>query len=338
MERAIALSRRGYPAPNPHVGCVLVRNGEVIGEGFHMFAGSPHAEAVALLRAGSQAIGATAYVTLEPCNHAGRTPPCSLALIAAGIKRVVYSCPDPNAVASGGVKALRDHSIEVEHFVSHEHRARAANEVFLSAHERGRAFITLKAAIGMDGRISLPNGESRWITGEAARRAGHKLRAEMGAVLVGAGTLLHDDPVLTARVPGVRNQPLPLVLMDRPLTPRIFRAENLKAVFWHGGAWVISSIAEAAPEEGGDIGLLPASLFAFGCTGLLVEGGAKTHSKFLTAGIVDRVDLFMAPRILGGGPSWCELDGLDALAPAPRWVLDRTHRLGQDVHLSFRPR
>lgn len=333
MRRAVQLSRRGFPAPNPHVGCVLVRDGEIVGEGYHHHAGGPHAEVVALRQAGGRAKRATAYVTLEPCNHYGRTPPCSLALREAGVARVVVACPDPNPRAAGGASALREAGIPVETgFLEAE--AAAANVQFLTAMRLRRPYVVVKAAASLDGRIALPSGESQWITGPAARRAAHRLRAECGAVLVGRRTVEADDPRLTARIPGVVNQPLRVVLdPDGRLSPeakafdgeaptlRVTRADGL-------AAWT---------PEGFDLPSLLASLFERGVLGLLVEGGAATISGFVRAGLVDRLELFLGPKVLGAGPSWLEDAGIGVLADAPTFGLGKSRRLNDDLWLSFVP-
>jgi diaminohydroxyphosphoribosylaminopyrimidine deaminase / 5-amino-6-(5-phosphoribosylamino)uracil reductase len=340
MRRAIALSRRGFPAPNPHVGCVLVVGDACVGEGFHPFAGGPHAEAVALSAAGERARGGTAYVTLEPCAHFGRTPPCADALIDAGVARVVVACADPNPRAAGGATRLREAGVTVEVGLLEEEAARA-NVMFLFAHRTRRPYVVAKAAATLDGRLALPSGESRWITGEAARRRGHRLRAECGAVLVGSGTVRCDDPRLTARVPGVRNQPLRIVLdPKRELTGR-------EAVF-HGPGEPIRVVDGAAgpgewsvPAVDGafDLASLLSRLHTErGVVGLLVEGGAATLAGFVRADLVDRFELFLAPKLFGAGRSW--LEGLDVarLAEAPEVKILRTRRIGDDLWLTGEPR
>ncbi|HMS55525.1 MAG TPA: bifunctional diaminohydroxyphosphoribosylaminopyrimidine deaminase/5-amino-6-(5-phosphoribosylamino)uracil reductase RibD [Fimbriimonadaceae bacterium] len=328
MRRAIDLSRQGLPAPNPRVGCVLVRNEQVIGEGYHAFAGGPHAE-VAALQTVSDARGAIAYVTLEPCSHHGRTPPCTDALVAAGVSRVIYATEDPNPKARGGAAVLRSSRIEVEAGLLAE-EAREANEAWLIAMTKRHPYVNLKAAITLDGRIALPSGESKWITGEEAREEGHRLRAERGCVLVGAGTVLRDDPQLTARIPGVVNQPLKVVLDPRD---RLKGTEPaLQGAWWVKGSEALDPkailnrlwSAEFTPHS--DTGLQPTPQ-----TGVLVEGGAWTLSLFLQANLWDRLDLFIAPKVFGAGPSWF----------SGSWGMDRLgnvasiRRLGEDVHVTL---
>lgn len=339
MARAIALAAKGYPAPNPRVGCVLLRNGEVVGEGWHAFAGGPHAEAVALQLAGERARGATALVTLEPCNHTGRTPPCSNALIAAGVRRVVAAVRDPNPKASGGLEALRAIGVEVEVGLGAE-AAERANAQWLTAMRRRRPFVCVKAACSLDGRIALPSGESRWITGPAARREGHRLRAEMGAVLVGRRTVELDDPLLTVRLgprSQVVNQPLRVVLdPSARLGPRhrLF-SDGLPTLRFvaKGRAERESDVELATPNGRFEPLAVLDALFERGVTGLLVEGGGQTHAAFLS--VADRLELFVGNVALGAGPAWLEGQLAPGLADCPRFLLLRARRLGSDVQLSF---
>ena len=322
MRRAVQLTRRGFPAPNPPVGCVLVRDGQIIGEGWPTYAGGPHAERVALMNT-PDAQGATAYVTLEPCNHQGRTGPCSEALIAAGIREVYVAVLDPNPRAQGGVERLREAGVVV-HVGLLAEQAEASNERFLTAMRRSWPFVTVKAAMSLDGRIALPSGESKWITGSSARREGHRFRAEMGAVLVGYRTVLADDPELTARIPGVVNQPLRIVLDPHG------RLSGRERVF--------NSAAPSRHVTGPiDLKELLAELFREGVTGILVEGGAGTISRFVAESLVDRYEIFAAPKLLGDGPTWLAALRLGALADAPQLRLQRVQRRGEDVQLTLRP-
>ncbi|HLV80327.1 MAG TPA: bifunctional diaminohydroxyphosphoribosylaminopyrimidine deaminase/5-amino-6-(5-phosphoribosylamino)uracil reductase RibD, partial [Chthonomonadaceae bacterium] len=232
MRRALRLAARGWTYPNPMVGCVIVREGEIVGEGYHPTAGQPHAELFALEQAGERARGATAYVTLEPCCHFGRTPPCTNALIRAGVGRVVAATLDADPRVRGqGLAALQAAGIATSVGLL-EALARQLNEAFLHFHATGTPFITLKAAMTLDGKIATRTGEAHWITGEAARRYVHRLRGQSGAVLVGIGTLLADDPQLTARLPGRRlvRQPLRIVVDSRLRTPPEAQAVRLAAV------------------------------------------------------------------------------------------------------------
>ncbi len=338
MSRAIELSKLGYPAPNPHVGCVIVKDGQIVGEGFHDFAGGPHAEIVALTAAGAQAKGGTAYVTMEPCNHQGRTGPCSEALIKAGISRVVIALPDPNSLASGGLVRLANAGIEVSTGVGAQ-EARKANLAWLFAMEHRRPYVVGKAAMSLDGRIALPNGESKWITGEASRRQAHILRAECGAILVGKGTIAADDPELTIRHIEVKNQPVRIVLdQDRTLAKhyRIFSnagstirvvssspGENELECPVTSGRFVLESLLEL--------------LFERGITSLLVEGGSQTLSSFLHAGLIDRLELFIAPKFLGAGLSWLNLAPSESIQATPTWEFSEMRSLGSDLWLTAIP-
>ncbi|HWD38321.1 MAG TPA: bifunctional diaminohydroxyphosphoribosylaminopyrimidine deaminase/5-amino-6-(5-phosphoribosylamino)uracil reductase RibD [Fimbriimonas sp.] len=320
MRRAIRLSRKGFPAPNPHVGCVIVKDGEIVGEGYHDHAGGPHAEIVALRQAGEAAKGADVYVTLEPCNHVGRTGPCSLALIQAEVSRVFVACPDPNPRAQGGADTLRSTGIPVEVGLL-EQQAAAENLPFLTAMRLSRPYVVVKSAAGLDGRSALPSGESKWITGEAARRQGRRLRAECGAVLVGYRTVLADDPQLTARIRGAVNQPLRVVLDPHA---RLSGSEN---VFDDGARTKrITGMI--------DLPRILEDLFNEGVTGLLVEGGARTIGHFFQEKLVDRLELFMAPKLLGEGPSWLEGLRIETLGEAPACKIQRVRRIGHDIQVT----
>ena len=321
MRRAIAVARNGFPAPNPHVGCVIVSEGEIVGEGFCHHAGAPHAEVMALREAGTRARGATAYVTLEPCNHFGRTPPCSLALIEAGISRVVIAHMDPNPTAAGGVAQLRLAGIEViTDFLPDE--AFAVNRQFLTAMKFKRPYVVLKAATSLDGRIATSTGESQWITGHESREQAHRLRAECGAVLVGRKTVELDDPLLTARLPDVTHQPVRIVLDSSARLNRSYR--------------VFDDSAETIHVTGPiDLPLLLDSLFKRDILGVLVEGGARTIASFLRDGLGDELHLFVAPIVLGDGPTWSADFGLRHLSDAPEFTIRSQQSLGRDLWLQY---
>lgn len=325
MQRALALAERGRAtvSPNPMVGCVLALDGQIVGEGFHEHPGGPHAEIVALNSAGDQAAGATAYVTLEPCNHTGRTGPCSQALIDAGVARVVAAAADPNALAAGGADTLRAAGVDVEvGLLSAE--ARRQNEVFFFTVETGRPFVIAKAAVSLDGRIAAADGTSQWLTGEPARRHVHALRAEVDAVLVGSGTVLADDPQLTVRLlEYTGRQPLRVVLDRRGRVTADHRVQD-----------------DAAPTlvTADDIPDVLTALFERDIRSVLVEGGAGVLHAFIDAGLVDRFYLHIAPVLLGdrgtpllAGP-WAE-----TLAEAPRWRLDSVEQFGNDAVLALSP-
>ena len=340
MRRAITLSQRGFPAPNPHVGCVIVKNGRPVGEGWHAYAGGLHAEAMALAEAGHSAKGAEVFVTLEPCNHQGRQPPCTHALIEAGVKKVWIAAPDPNPnVKGGGMKCLARSGVAVESGLL-LNEAVAVNHLWLSAIKLGRPFVTLKAAITMDGRIALPTGESQWITGEEARKQARRLRAELGAVLVGAGTIEKDDPLLTSRIRGVHKEPERFVLdLERRLSDRfqVFQGDAPATRIVHPDR-AIGSDLEARVKDGKlDLEALLRSLWERGITGLLVEGGAQTISSFLSQGLADRIELFMGNVAFGIGPTWLEGSLGQNLSSLDRWRLIHAKKLDNDVWLRFEP-
>jgi diaminohydroxyphosphoribosylaminopyrimidine deaminase/5-amino-6-(5-phosphoribosylamino)uracil reductase len=310
MARALELARRGLytTTPNPRVGCVVVRDGAVIGEGWHARAGEPHAEALALrdVRArGRDPRGATVYVTLEPCNHHGRTPPCVDALLEAGVARVVAAARDPFSTAAGGGERLRANGVTVDFGVL-EDEARALNCGFFSRIERGRPFVRAKLATTLDGRTALVDGASRWITGEAARADGHAWRARACAVLTGIGTVLQDDPQLTVRAIETTRQPLRVVLDRRAETPPAARVlAGAPALVVTAGArnpaWPAHTRTLALPDAGGRIDLhaLMRELAALEINEVHVEAGARLNGALLEAGLVDELLLYIAPGIVG---------------------------------------
>jgi diaminohydroxyphosphoribosylaminopyrimidine deaminase / 5-amino-6-(5-phosphoribosylamino)uracil reductase len=312
MARALRLAENGLltTTPNPRVGCVLVRDGVVVGEGWHLKAGEPHAEVHALRAAGQAAHGATAYVTLEPCSHHGRTPPCCEALLSAGVVRVVAAMEDPNPLVAGqGLAWLRDAGIETACGLL-EAEARELNIGFVSRMTRGRPWVRLKAAASLDGRTALNNGASQWITGTEARQDGHRWRARACALLTGIGTVREDDPLLTVRGIDTRRQPLRVVvdsrLEIRP-TAQILQGDCVLVV---GGAenHLLASVVEAAgaeviflPDESGkvDLAALMRELAKRGVNELHVEAGFKLNGSLLRAGLVDELLLYLAPSLIG---------------------------------------
>ncbi len=354
MARALELAARGLGRtfPNPPVGAVFVRGGRVVGEGFHRRAGLPHAEIEALRAAGGRVRGATLYVTLEPCAHHGRTPPCADALLELALGRVVVAMVDPNPRVRGrGIARLRRAGIPVVVGPGAE-EARLLTEGYRSRVLRGRPMVTLKLATTLDGRIAAPGGDARWITGPGARRLAHALRDISDAVLVGAGTVRADDPRLTCRLPGGRH-PVRIVLAGRALDlPARAR------VLARGGppTWVIAprgasaARVEALRRRGVEVLLVPGPgrvrfaalvrlLGARGLTSLLVEGGGTVAAEALRARVVDRLVLFVAPALLGGdavaavGPL-----GLRRVRDAVRVTDLALGRVGQDIVLEGRVR
>jgi diaminohydroxyphosphoribosylaminopyrimidine deaminase/5-amino-6-(5-phosphoribosylamino)uracil reductase len=338
MRRAVRLAARGRATtlPNPVVGCVVLSPaGFAVGEGWHEVAGGPHAEVVALAEAGGLARGATAVVTLEPCTHTGRTGPCTQALLDAGVARVVVAVTDPSAQAGGGTAALRAAGVDVETGVL-EREAEAVNEPWLTAVRRGRPFVTWKVAATLDGRVAAADGTSRWVTGPAAREDVHRLRAEVDTMLVGVGTVLADDPSLTVRSPHgelAGRQPLRVVADTRGRTPEGARVRDGTAPSW------VATAAEvgAGPDGHLDLDALLGRLFERGRRHVMLEGGPHLAGAFWRAGLVDRVVAYVAPALLGAGPSALEDAGIGTIADAARLRLEDVARLGDDVRLTLRP-
>jgi len=351
MRIALALARRGLGNawPNPAVGCVVVADGAIVGRGWTQPGGRPHAETEALGRAGGRARGATAYVTLEPCSHHGRTPPCSDALIAAGVRRVVAALDDPDPRVDGtGMAALRAAGIEVVSGVCAA-EAGEVNAGFLSSVRRGRPLVTLKLATTLDGRIATRTGQSQWITGEPARAAAHLLRANHDAVLVGAGTARADDPELTCRLPGLAERSPVRVFLDgaepMPKSHRLIagakRLRTVAVVPSGRKAYARTGVErlEVAADEAGRPGMAAAlqALGGLGLTRLLVEGGAGIAAALLRDGLVDRLVWFRAPMAIGGDGLPAALGwGVDGLDSAPRFELLSVRRLGDDLIESYR--
>ncbi|MBF0267191.1 MAG: bifunctional diaminohydroxyphosphoribosylaminopyrimidine deaminase/5-amino-6-(5-phosphoribosylamino)uracil reductase RibD [Alphaproteobacteria bacterium] len=351
MAAALGLARRGLGRvwPNPAVGCILVKDGAVVGRGWTQPGGRPHAETEALSRAGEGARGATAYVTLEPCAHHGKTPPCAEALIRAGISRAVVAAEDPDDRVSGrGIEMLRSAGIDVEIGVL-EDEAKDLNAGFFSRVLNNRPLVTLKLATTLDGRIATHRGESKWITGERARSAGHMLRASHDAILVGVGTALADNPDLNCRLPGLDlASPVRIVADSRlrlPLTSKLVQSakdiptwlltlENgpreRRHVFEKAGVRLI----EVSPGEGGypDLGEGLRKLADAGLTRVLAEGGAHLSAALLRADLIDRLVWFHALGIMGGdGVPAASAFGVDALAQMPRFARLGARALGNDM-------
>jgi len=349
MMRALrlGLKGRGRTAPNPIVGAVLVRGGRVVGEGWHRVLGGPHAEVEALRAAGAKARGATLYVTLEPCAHHGRTPPCTEALIDAGIVRCVVALRDPHAIVNGrGLRALRRAGIAVEVGVA---AAEVSVELggYLLAHGEGRPRVTWKVAATLDGRIADSRGKARWITGPEARRRGHAMRAASDAIVVGAGTARADDPRLTARHVRGAHQPLRIVCdtqLKLPLTLQLYGPALAHGTVVACGRDASVSRERALAGRGVTVWRLPVAgsvvspralarrLVAAGLHEVLLEGGAALGTSWLRAGLVSRIALFSAPLVLGDGLAWSGPLGR-TLASAPRGHVSRLERLGRDVLL-----
>ncbi|HVE50642.1 MAG TPA: bifunctional diaminohydroxyphosphoribosylaminopyrimidine deaminase/5-amino-6-(5-phosphoribosylamino)uracil reductase RibD [Casimicrobiaceae bacterium] len=348
MAHALALAARGLytTSPNPRVGCVIVREGRVIGEGYHELAGGPHAEVVALADArarGEDTRGATLYVTLEPCNHVGRTGACTDALLGSGVTRVVAAMHDPNPLAEGGAKRLRAAGIRVD-IGAREDEARALNPGFVSVMTRGLPYIRLKVAASLDGRTAMEGGESRWITGEAARADGHAWRARACAVLTGIGTVLADDPEMTVRAVDTPRQPLRIVVDRHGDTPR-------DAKVLRGGALIITAGTRngewnddvehlALPDAQGRVDLVAMmrELARRGLCEIHVEAGARLNGALFEAGLVDEIVAYVAPSLLGdparGIAQFAE--SLRPLASRVQLGFDAIDRIGEDLRIRAR--
>ncbi len=363
MARALELAALGMDStdPNPRVGCVITRDDRVIGEGWHERAGEAHAEVAALRSMDeSGADGATVYVTLEPCSHFGRTPPCADALIAAGVSRVVYAVVDPNPRVSGaGAAKLKEAGIAVESGLM-ETEAVELNIGFMKRNQTGRPFVRMKLAMSLDGRTALANGQSQWITGEAARHDVQLWRARSSAVMIGAGTLTADDPRLDVRLPGEgRRQPMRVVLDARLRTSpdaRLFTTGGQVLIFTAPGggdadpeAW--AAAAARLSERGAqveyaaaigkrlDLDAVLARLAELECNEVLLEAGAKLAGAFVAAGLIDEMLLYVAPKILGPQAyPLVEIPPLQALEEAPAFVVYETAPVGEDLRIRFRPK
>jgi diaminohydroxyphosphoribosylaminopyrimidine deaminase / 5-amino-6-(5-phosphoribosylamino)uracil reductase len=350
---ALATQAVGVSEPNPRVGCVLVDvDGRVVGEGYTQRAGEAHAEVVALLAAGAAARGATAYVTLEPCSHHGRTPPCCDALIAAGVAKAVVAIEDPNpAVVGRGIARLRAAGIEVE-VVGGEWGAasRELNIGFFSRMLRGRPWVRMKVAASLDGRTALADGTSQWITGEAARADGHTWRKRAGAVLTGIGTVRDDDPRLDVRAVATEVQPLRVVVDSRLEISAAARMLQLpgKALIYTTSsdavcvAALTSDHVEVAPlpaDANGktDLAAMLADLARRGINELHVEAGEKLNASLLRAGLVDELLLYVAPRLIGEGRAIAALGALGSLADSLDFEFIDVERVGADLRLRLRP-
>ena len=361
MSRALMLAERGLytTEPNPRVGCVLVADGEVVGEGWHVRAGEGHAEVNALAQAGERARGATAYVTLEPCSHFGKTPPCADALITAGVSRMVAAMQDPNPqVAGKGLQRLREAGIAVECGLLEE-QARALNPGFIKRMQQGLPWVRVKLAMSLDGRTAMASGESKWITGPAARADVQRLRARSGAVVSGADSVLLDDSALTVRASelglpsdeaaaAAERQPL-RVLIDSlrrvPLEQRFFREA--------GPSLVISTSAEQAADDylaaGSELLAVPGAdgkvdlqavlqiLAERGCNEVLVEAGAGLSGAFWRAGLVDELIVYMAPRLLGSQARPLMQLPFESMSEAMDVAVTDMRAIGQDWRITARP-
>lgn len=351
MARALQLAERGLwtTSPNPRVGCVLVRAGEIVGEGWHEKAGEPHAEVHALRAAGERARGATAYVTLEPCSHHGRTPPCAEALIAAGVSRIVAAMGDPNPLVAGrGLTLLQAAGIETASGLL-ESEARELNIGFVSRMTRGRPWLRLKAAASLDGKTALNNGVSQWITGPDARRDGHRWRARACAVLTGVGTVRDDDPGLNVRDVDTPRQPLRVVVDSRLETPPTAK------ILAGGGTLIFAAVDDAEraarlraagaeivflpnPRGKVDLAALLQELGRRGINEVHAEAGSKLNGSLLREGLVDEFVFYLAPCLIGDDAAGLfSLPALTTLADKRALKILDLRQIGADIRLIARP-
>ncbi|GEL09108.1 bifunctional diaminohydroxyphosphoribosylaminopyrimidine deaminase/5-amino-6-(5-phosphoribosylamino)uracil reductase RibD [Salisediminibacterium halotolerans] len=350
MKLAIELARKtkGQTSPNPLVGCVIVNNGDIVGMAAHLKAGELHAERLALQMAGDKAYGADAYVTLEPCAHHGRTPPCADALIDSGIKRVVIASDDPNPKVSGrGYDRLYDAGIEVERGCLKE-EADTLNEIFFHYIKTKKPYVTMKLASSIDGKIATTSGESQWITGEEAREDGHRLRKEHDAILVGVNTVIADDPSLTTRLPGGGKHPVRIILdrhLRTPLNAKVLNDEKAPT-------WIVTSMAADSAgalllkEKGAkilsldptDVAEVLERLAEKDVTSLLVEGGGMINDSFLRAGLFNQVVHYLAPILLGGKDAKSSFsgEGIHHLPNAEKLTLTKQYMLGSDIKFIYK--
>jgi diaminohydroxyphosphoribosylaminopyrimidine deaminase/5-amino-6-(5-phosphoribosylamino)uracil reductase len=343
MRRALDLAERGLftTTPNPRVGCVLTHGNEVVGAGWHETAGGPHAEVLALRQAGDRAAGATVYVTLEPCSHHGRTPPCVDALKQAGVARVVAAMRDPNPQAARGGHALAASGVRFESGLM-EDEAKELNIGFVSRMTRGRPWVRLKIAATLDGRTALQDGKSQWITGPEARRDGHRWRARACAVLTGAGTVAADDPRFTVREVETPRQPLRVVVDSRLETPRgarILKGERVLVFAARPGELENAEVV-ALPNPGGKVDLpqMLRELARRGINELHVEAGSRLNASMLREGCVDELLIYLNPSFLGdAAQGMFDLPALSALDQRTRLEIVSLDRAGEDLRILARP-
>ncbi len=350
MKRALALAARGRTSPNPMVGAVVVRGGKIVGEGYHPKAGELHAEVFALNQAGKLAKGADLYVSLEPCCHYGRTPPCTKAIIESGVRRVFAAMTDPNSLVCGkGIECLREAGIEVDIGLLGA-EARKLNRAYVKRITSGQPFVLWKAAMTLDGKIAARTGDSRWITGERARKEVHRLRARFDAILVGIGTVLADDPELTVRgITGAVN-PLRVIVDGNARIPPTAKALNSDAAtvivtrrdapedrldaLWSAGVRVLG----VRDVDGRiDLKYLMNELANMGVNSVLLEGGGELAASMIEAGLVDEGMIFIAPKIVGGREAKTPVEGtgIELMSQALGVSRPRARRFGDDIALEF---
>ncbi|MGE7603190.1 bifunctional diaminohydroxyphosphoribosylaminopyrimidine deaminase/5-amino-6-(5-phosphoribosylamino)uracil reductase RibD [Peribacillus sp. NPDC097675] len=355
MALEIAASAKGKTNPNPIVGAVIVKDGVIAGTGIHRKAGEPHAEVHAFKMAGDYAKGATLFVTLEPCSHYGKTPPCANLVKDSGIKRVVVAMEDPNPeVAGRGIALLRNAGIEVEVGIL-EKEARRLNERFIHNMTTGRPFVLSKYAMTLDGKLATHTGHSKWITGEQSRHSVHLLRNEVDAILVGIGTVLADNPSLTTRLPeGGGKNPIRIILDSElrvPLEANVVQVEEAKTIIvTHEDASLekISSLSEMGIEimmvprtdAGLDLEIMMDELYKKGITDILLEGGSEVNASFLRAGLINKYFIYVAPKLLGGRNSLTPFTGddVDTMDEALDVSISHVDTFGEDIRITAYPK
>ena len=349
MALDLAAKGHGFTSPNPMVGAVVVKDDRVVGRGYHKIAGGPHAEVNALEVAGEFAKGATLYVTLEPCNHTGRTPPCTLKILELGVARVVAAMKDPNPkVAGTGAEFLKQNGVQVTTGVC-EAQAQQLNEAFVKYVLTGRPFVMAKCAATLDGRIATRTGDSRWVTGETARRYVHQLRHRTDAIMVGINTIRNDDPSLTTRLPGFQGSDPTRVILDTHLTispdARVLKQASAAPTILVAGIHVAGNKKTAIEKAGArvievalkndliDMNLLMEQLGAMELTSLLIEGGSRVLASAFNHAVVDKVFFFYAPKIMGGddGVPICSGPSAELMEECIGIRDIAVHRLGDDV-------
>lgn len=349
MLRAIELAARGMDTttPNPRVGCVVVRDGQMVGEGWHVRAGEPHAEVIALAHAGARARGATVYLTLEPCSHHGRTPPCTDALVEARVARVIAAMEDPNPLVNGeGLSRLRAAGIEVRCGLLGA-QAADLNPGFVSRMTRAVPWVRMKLAASLDGFTALQDGRSQWITGESARADGHRWRARACAILTGIGTVRDDNPQMNVRLDGVRRQPLKVLVDSRlevDLDARVLKGGDVLVVCAHDRPEIAAALRDRGCEvmvlpnaEGKvDLPALMRTLAARGCNEVHVEAGHKLNASLVREGCVDELLVYLSASLLGRGRPMFELDAVASLDERIALQLQSIERFDNDVRLLAR--
>ena len=350
MARALRLAERGLytTTPNPRVGCVIVRDGAIVGEGWHERAGEPHAEVHALNNAGERARGATAYVTLEPCNHTGRTPPCTTALIQSGVTRVVAAMIDPNPLVAGtGLRALSGAGLETAVGLL-EDEARELNIGFVTRMQRGRPWLRMKIAASLDGKTALNNGASQWITGEEARRDGHVWRAQSCGLLTGIGTVKDDDPRLTVRSVATTRQPRKILIDSRlevPLDAKVFDGAEVLIFCASADSEKLARLADKnaqviqLPDDQGKVDLkaMAQDLGKREFNELLIEAGTKLNGSLMLANLVDELIVYLAPHLLGDNArGMFGLPELTTLSGRYELTINDVRQIGGDIRITLR--